>query len=203
VPRAVEKENMIRSSAVLRNVSATVAGAFLALTLGLSAAVPAHAETGEPTPSCLLNCGVILVDSGDKTPPGNPGKQDPRPTIEPPAPAPALPAPPAAPAPAAPEPIATTAPEPIVSPTEETASSAPSTTGPSTSPSSTTPSTESNWNTPVTKSAKPTQAAGVSRNDGSGLFGSPGLLAIMAGVLLVGVAGLAFAWWGRNRLSSH
>jgi hypothetical protein len=43
----------------------------------------------------------------------------------------------------------------------------------------------------------------VSRNDGSGLFGGPGLLPIMAGALLVGVAGLAFAWWGRNRLSSH
>jgi hypothetical protein len=43
----------------------------------------------------------------------------------------------------------------------------------------------------------------VSRNDGSGLFGGPKLLAIMAGVLLVGAAGLAFAWWGRNRFSSH
>jgi hypothetical protein len=45
--------------------------------------------------------------------------------------------------------------------------------------------------------------AAMSRNDGSGLFGGPGLLSVMAGVLLVGVAGLAFAWWGRNRLSSH
>jgi hypothetical protein len=43
----------------------------------------------------------------------------------------------------------------------------------------------------------------MSSTGGSGLFESPGLLAIMGGVLLVGVAGLAFAWWGRNRLSSH
>ena len=43
----------------------------------------------------------------------------------------------------------------------------------------------------------------MTRNNDSGLFGSPGLLAIMAGVLLIGMAGLAFAWWGRNRLSSH
>jgi len=79
----------------------------------------------------------------------------------------------------------------------------PSTAAASPSLSSATPSTESNWNKPITKSATPTQAAAVSRNDGSGLFGSPGLLAIMAGVLLVGVAGLAFALWGRNRFSSH
>ena len=60
---------------------------------------------------------------------------------------------------------------------------------------------DSNWNKPVTKSATPTQAA-ASKGDGPG-FGDPGLLTIMAGVLLVGLGGLAFAWYGRNRLSTH
>jgi hypothetical protein len=66
---------------------------------------------------------------------------------------------------------------------------------------STSPSTDSNWNKPVTKSATPTQA-GASGGDRPG-FGDPGLLTIMAGVLLVGLGGLAFAWYGRNRLSTH
>lgn len=200
---------MTRSSPVLRGVSATVAGTVLALSVGLSAAVPAHAETSEPTPACLLFCDVVPLDADDqKTPPGNPGKPDPKPTGEPAPPAPAPPAP-AAPAPPpviaepAPAPVPTLAPEPGDTPTEETASAAPSTTAASASPSSTGPSTESNWNKPITRSATPTQAAAVSRNGGGGLFGSPGLLAIMAGVLLVGAAGLAFAWWGRNRFASH
>lgn len=196
---------MIRSSSVLQDVSASVAGTVLALSVGLSAAVPAHAETSEPTPTCLLTCDMVLVDADDqKTPPGNPGKPDPRPTEEPAPPAPAPPAPPppvtAEPAPA---PVPTLEPEPSDTPTEETASAAPASTAASASPSSTGPSTESNWNKPVTRSATPTQAASVSRNGGGGLFGSPGLLAIMAGVLLVGAAGLAFAWWGRNRFASH
>lgn len=197
---------MTRSSSVLRDVSASVAGTVLALSVGLSAAVPAHAETSEPTPTCLLACDMVLVDADDqKTPPGNPGKPDPRPTEEPPAPAPAPPAPAPAPVTAepAPAPVPTLAPVPGDTPTEETASASPTSTPASVSPSATGPSTESNWNKPITKSATPTQAAAVSRNDGGGLFGSAGLLAIMAGVLLVGAAGLAFAWWGRNRFASH
>jgi outer membrane biosynthesis protein TonB len=194
---------MTRSSSVLRDVSASVAGTVLALSVGLSAALPAHAETSEPTPTCLLACDVVLVDADNKTPPGNPGKPDPRPTEEPPAPAPAPPAPPPVTAEPAPAPVPTLEPEPSDTPTEETAPAAPTSTAASVSPSATGPSTESNWNKPITKSATPTQAAAVSRSDGGGLFGSPGLLAIMAGVLLVGAAGLAFAWWGRNRFASH
>jgi outer membrane biosynthesis protein TonB len=189
---------MTRSSSVLRVVSAAAVIAGLALVVCLSAAAPGHAETSGPTPAlCLLNCAT-----GDpKPPPDGAGKGKPTdtPTVAPTTPPP----PPAPPVPAAPAPVPTLAPEPTVSPAEETPSDPPSTTIPSPSPSSATPSTESNWNKPVTKSAKPTQAAAVSRDDGSGLFGSPGLLAIMAGVLLVGLAGLAFAWWSRNRLSSH
>lgn len=188
---------MIRSSSVLRDVSAAAAAAVLALLVGLSAAVPAQAEDGEPTPQlCLLNCETASTE------PKDPGKG--KPEVPPVVPSPVVPTQPAAPPPAAPAPVMvpTLAPEPSASPTEESPSAAPSTTIPS-PPSSATASTEPNWNKPVTKSAKPTQAAAVSRNDGSGLFGGPGLLAIMAGVLLVGVAGLAFAWWSRNRLSSH
>jgi hypothetical protein len=99
--------------------------------------------------------------------------------------------------------VPTVAPEPTVSAVEETPTPEATTIPASPSATSASPSAASNWDIPVTKSAKPTQAAAVSRNDGSGLFGGPGLLPIMAGVLLVGVAGLAFAWWGRNRLSSH
>jgi hypothetical protein len=64
------------------------------------------------------------------------------------------------------------------------------------------PSTESNWNKPITKSAKPTQAAAPSTNDGPGP-GNGRLLPVTAGVLLVGLGGLSFAWWSRSRLSSH
>jgi hypothetical protein len=60
---------------------------------------------------------------------------------------------------------------------------------------------ESDWNKPIAKSAKPTQAS-VSTYNGP----DPGhqkLLPVTAGVLLVGLSGLSFAWWGRNRRSSH
>ncbi len=187
---------MIRSSSVRRDLSAAAAAAVLALLVGLSAAVPAQAEDGE-TPSS--NCGLICLDDrkGPKdTPTRAPTQTSSAPAIEPPAPPPAPIAP-------APEPVPTLAPEPSVSPTEESPSAAPSTTIPSPPSSSAIPSKESNWNKPITKSAKPTQAAAVSRDDGSGLFGGPGLLAIMAGVLLVGVSGLAFALWSRNRIASH
>jgi outer membrane biosynthesis protein TonB len=199
---------MIRSFSVLRDASAAAVVVFLALTVGLSAAVPASADDGDPGPSCGVGIVCELLPGDQKPPPDTPGTGKPTgPPSEPPAPppaapppAPTLPAVPVAPAPA-PVPVVTTDPgggevEEIPTP-EATASTV--------SPAATSagPSAESNWNKPVTKSAKPTQAAAVSRNDGSGLFGGPGLLAIMAGVLLVGAAGLAFAWWGRNRFSSH
>ncbi len=188
------KVTMIRSSSVLRDVSAAAATAVMALVVCLSVAAPGHAETSRPTQAlCLLNCEPGNPKPGPRdTPTPSPTQTSSAPVIEPPPPAPPVPA---APAPA---PVPTLAPEPSVSPAEQTPSAAPSP-----SPSSATPSTESNWNKPVTKSAQPTQAAAVSPDDGSGLFGSPGLPAIMGGVLLVGIAGLAFAWWSRNRLASH
>lgn len=188
---------MIRSSSVLRDVSAAAAAAVLALLVGFSAAAPAQADDGQ---NGKMPC-VVLCGPDDDPTPSSPVK--PTETPSPPAPVIEPPAPPPAPVVPAPEPVPTLAPEPSVSPTEESTSAVPNTTIPSPSSSSATPSTESNWNKPITKSAKATQAAAVSRNDGSGLFGGPGLLAIMAGVLLVGVSGLAFALWSRNRLASH
>ncbi|MEJ1181734.1 MULTISPECIES: hypothetical protein [unclassified Pseudarthrobacter] len=112
------------------------------------------------------------------------------------------PAPPAKQVPAAPEPEPepTLAPEPSAT-AEETATAEPTAASPSPTPSTATPSTESNWNKPITKSARPTHAAAVSDSDGTD-FGS-GLLPIMAGVLLVALGGVSFAWWSRNRTSAH
>lgn len=187
---------MIRSSPVLRDISVAAATAVLVLLVGLSAAAaPAQADDGEREKvPCVVLCGPddTPTTPQPEEPTGLPSSS--APMIESPAPAPAVPV--------APAPVPTLAPEPIVSPAEETPSAAPITTVPSAS-SPATASTESNWDKPIAKTAKPTQAAAVSRNDGSGLFGGPGLLAIMGGVLLLGVAGLAFAWWSRNRLASH
>ncbi|QOD04618.1 hypothetical protein [Pseudarthrobacter sp. BIM B-2242] len=197
---------MIRSSSVLRDASAAAVLAFLALTVGLSAAVPASADDGDPGPSCGIGIVCELLPGDQKPPPDTPGTGKPtEPSSETPAPPPAVPAPaptvPAVPVAPAPAPVVTT--DPAVAADEETPT--PEATASPVSPTATSagPSAESNWDKPVTKSARPTQAAAVSRNDGSGLFGGPKLLAIMGGVLLVGTAGLAFAWLGRNRFSSH
>lgn len=192
---------MFRSSSVCRGVFTAAAAAILALSACLSAAASAQAETSGPTPQlCLVNC--VPADAETKDPgKGKPTEPaaDPAPPAPPPAPAP--------PAPEAPAPAPALAPEPAASPAEEgptgDADAASASATPSAGPSTASPSSESNWNKPITRSAEATPAGAVSRNDGSGLFGSPGLLAIMGGVLLVGLAGLAFAWWSRNRLSSH
>jgi hypothetical protein len=103
---------------------------------------------------------------------------------------------PAAPAPV-PEP--TLAPE-SAAPVEESATAEATTVSPSPTATTASPSTESNWNKPITKSARPTQAAAVS--DGDDGF-DEGVLPVTAGVLLVGLAGLSFAWWSRNRIAAH
>lgn len=65
------------------------------------------------------------------------------------------------------------------------------------------PSTESNWNKPIKKqSAEPSNQAALMSFNGPGAGLGP-LAAIMGGVFLVGIAGLALAWWARNRFSSH
>lgn len=195
---------MTPSPSVLRALSAAAAVAVLAFSAGVSAVVPANAETSEPSPTCGLIC-LPVPSEPDPEVPRNPSPkptgQEPSAPVKPPTPAPAPPGPPQPPAPD-PEPVPTLAPEPGEAAREETPSGGATTSAPGTALSTAGPSTESNWNKPVTKSANPTQAAALAKGDGPG-FGDPGLLPIMAGVLLVGLGGLAFAWYGRNRLSTH
>lgn len=193
---------MIRSSPVLRAVYATVASVGMALAVGFGAVGVAHADspTADPSPTVCGSCQQPTIGPGEDQ-----GKPDPKPTNDPQVPGPpavTAPAPPAKQVPAAPEPVPepTLAPEPSAT-VEETATAEPTTASPSPTPSTASPSTESNWNKPITKSAKPTQAAAVSGNGGPS--SGSGLLPIMAGVLLVGLGGVSFAWWSRNRNSAH
>lgn len=176
---------------------ATAAAAVLALSVGLCAGAPANAETAEPTPTC----GLICLPGLSEPDPKDPRTPRPKPTPEgpssPPAPAPAPPVP----AETGPAPVSTVAPEPSESSAAETSAGATST-APGATSSTAVPSTESNWNKPATKSTKPTHAAAVSGSDGPG-FGDPGLLTVLVGVLLMGLGGVAFAWWVRNRASAH
>ncbi|MFE4195321.1 hypothetical protein ACFRJ9_05620 [Paenarthrobacter sp. NPDC056912] len=97
---------------------------------------------------------------------------------------------------------ASTSSEPTAIPESATVSATPSAT-PSASPGSASPSPSksSNWDTPVDKGQK-TQAAVLASDSGSGpnMFG---LFGILGGVFVVGLGGLAFALWSKNRLSSH
>jgi outer membrane biosynthesis protein TonB len=183
---------------MLRGVAATIAALGVALAVGLGPVEAAYAEspTADPTATECESCEQPTTAAGD-----NPGKPDPKPTQEP---APAQPEGPAAPAkkvPAAPAPPPepTLAPEPGTT-AEESAAAEATTASPSPTATTPGPSTESNWNKPITKSAKPTQAAAVSGSDGGA---GGGLLPITAGVLLVGLGGLSFVWWSRNRVSAH
>lgn len=69
------------------------------------------------------------------------------------------------------------------------------------SPSAWTPSpgasTESNWNKPIPKPTKPKEVTAVASAGAD--TGMGGLTAIIWGVLLVGLAGMAFAWWAQAR----
>jgi hypothetical protein len=66
-------------------------------------------------------------------------------------------------------------------------------------PSSSAPAAESTWTKPIPTPVHASQAAAVvvaDKGSGIGIFG---LFAVMGGVLLVGLGGLAFALWSRNR----
>lgn len=132
-------------------------------------------------------------------------KEPAAPPGQPAAPAPVAPnqpaAPPASPAVTVP---ALAAPSAFPVPEETDSGKAPLETAapaPSTPPSNGTAGA-SNWNAPGTRSAKATQVAAVTPVDDPGAD-DPAPLPIIAGVLLVGTAGVAFAWWGRNRLRAH
>lgn len=198
---------MTPSSPLLRAVSAMALAAVLALAITLPAGGTALADPPEPTattattaPGCSEGCTSAPATT-------EPGELRPTKTTKPeddswqPAPPAEQPAAPAAPAPAA----STTHDAPAAAGPEDTAateSPAAETTSPTaTAPTTAAPSSESNWNKPVTGAPKATQAGSVARaGDGPG---GPDLPAIAAGVLLVGVGGGSFAWWGRNRLRTH
>ena len=188
---------MTRSPYVLFAMVALAAVGVLALSIGLSGMSPAIAATPQSPPTCGLICLPVPSESPSevpRSPSPKPTVQEPSAPVKPPAPAPPPPQPAA--------PSATHAPEP--SPTLVVATPSLDVTAgtPGTAASTAGPSTESNWNKPISKSSEATRAGAVSRGDGPG-FGSPGLPAIMTGVLLVGLAGLAFAWWSRNRHFMH
>ncbi|AMB39853.1 hypothetical protein IG195_01625 [Arthrobacter sp. TES] len=206
-----------------RRVPAVVAGVLLAAAVWLAPQGTAHAapcipETagscpsveapGDPTPTEQVLAPEV---TNTKPAPDRDVKPAPEPTRvhdrKQPAPAPA----PAAPAPAvqAPQPAVVQAPatlEPEVAETpSETPTAAPTATATATASAtrsaSPSPSKSSNWDTPIDQ-GKETQAAVLA----TGNFSGPnmlGLFGILGGVLLVGLGGLAFALWSKNRLSSH
>lgn len=204
---------MVRSSPARRAVSAAASAVFISFSAGLLTAGAAVADAAvplRPATGIISDCeGLCLLDPGDSAseePTEDPER--PRPsrsgnppeTSAPPAPPPAV-QDPASPAPAVP----TTAPEPAVSAVVEPAGPAPEDTAAATATPSPTaaattsapPSTESNWNAPVIRSAKSTQAAAVSPVDRPGR-GTPEVLTIMAGVLLVGAGGICFRLVGQE-----
>lgn len=178
-----------------RPVPAMLAAVILALCLLAFPVAVAHAEEGACPPGQAI-CLAPAKPSDTPTPtptqePVKPAPPDPKPT-------PVLPAPTVAPV--APQPAPTAAPEsPALT---ETATPTPSTPVPAPSAATAPPSTESNWNKPIENSKKATQAAVVVGKDGPG-SDMGGLMAIMGGVLLIGLGGLAFALWSRNRLAGH
>lgn len=198
---------MLRFSPVLRAVPATLA-AGIALAVGVGGVGAAYAEspTAGPTETACASCQPATGPEVDKKPEPKPTQtQEPSVPAQPEVPAPA---PPAQQVPAEPEPEPTLVPEPAPPPApqssvtvEETAAPEATTASPSPTPSTVGPSAESNWNKPIKKSAKPTHAAAVSEGDGPGF--DTGLLPITAGVLLIGLGGISFAWWSRSRTSAH
>ncbi|WP_155854104.1 hypothetical protein [Paenarthrobacter nicotinovorans] len=175
-------------------------------TEGKATCAPVQVPT-EPTPT-----QPGLAPEPDKKPAPQPEPTRVRETPKAPAPAPAPPQPPVQ----APQPAVTqfvtvaprvtspasesSEPTPTVEPTSASAtpSASPSASSVSASPS---PSKSSNWNTPVDKGQETQAAAMVGTS-----FSGPnmlGLFGILGGVLLVGLGGLAFALWSKNRLSSH
>lgn len=184
-------------------LSVPLAGIALALSLCAFPVVAAHAE-----PACPP--GTICLPTGPGTPTESPtpdpAPQPPektRPTV--------APEPPVVTQPPAPQPEVPVAPQPTQTPepsatAEETPSPEPTASETATSsatPSSTpSPSVSSNWNTPIDDGKKKAQAAVLASDNGNGpnMFG---LFAIMGAVLLVGLGGMGFALWMRNRVATH
>ncbi|MFK0007351.1 hypothetical protein ACIQTZ_09870 [Paenarthrobacter sp. NPDC090520] len=204
----------VMPSGLRRRVPAVLAGMLLAAGAWVLPMDTAHAAPC--VPATAGSCPSLAAPT-EPTPtqPGlapETGKTKPTPRPEPtrvretqqPAPAPAAPAPAVqAPQPAVVAPVTVT-PEvsspPSAAPEASTTAAAPATAS-ATSSASPSPSKSSNWDTPVDK-GKGTQAAVLANAsyNGPNLMG---LFGILGGVLLVGLGGLAFALWSKNRLSSH
>ncbi|WP_120519753.1 hypothetical protein [Arthrobacter celericrescens] len=180
--------------------AASLAAVLLALVLCAFPLLAAHAEeSAKPCPPGQV-CQVPGISPAPVLPAPTPSETapaDPAPVIQEPAPA----KPPVVtPAPVVREPAPSATPE-------ETAAASPA---PSSSMTPTpirwTPSAsatvDSAWTKPIEDATEATQAALVSDKpaSGNGVFG---ILAIMAGVLVVGLGGLAFALWSRNRIGVH
>ncbi|UVJ40795.1 hypothetical protein [Arthrobacter sp. CJ23] len=190
------------SAAARRTVlSVPLAGVALALSLCAFPVVAAHAEPACPPGTvCIPTVPGTPSESPTPDPAPQPAEKQ-RPTVSPEPPV--VTQPPAPVVPVAPQPTQT--PEPSAT-AEETPSPEPTTTETATSsatPSSTSsPSVSSNWNTPIEDGKTKAQAATLASDNGNGpnMFG---LFAIMGGVLLVGLGGMGFALWMRNRVASH
>jgi hypothetical protein len=178
-----------------------VAAAVLAVSAGFLAGGTALADSPTPTApatTAVATPSVPAAPAPVKTDKPRGPSFEPAPTAPPAAPstAPAAPAVPAAPI----EQPTTDVPVPAVEATAEAAVET-AAEAPTASPTSAAPSVESNWNKPITRSATPTRVASVTSLDGAG--GAGPNLPLVAGLLLLGLAGAAFAWWGQGRLRAH
>ncbi|MBT2514101.1 hypothetical protein [Arthrobacter sp. ISL-30] len=189
-------------TAVNRPLPIALMAVALAMCLTAFPLATAHAEAADCAPGqaiCLNPAPKPTQEPRPTQPPAEPPAPEPaEPQPAPAAPqetaAPAAPAPPAETATATPEATATDGPSPSV-----TATPIPSAALPSTAAAL---STAPDWNKPIEENAKAKQAAVVVGKGGQGA-NTFALMAIMGGVLLIGLGGLAFALWGRNRLSSE
>jgi hypothetical protein len=198
---------MTASSPILRAALATASAAALALSVTLPAGGAAFADSPEPTGSATTSTTYPAEPTETKTTErtGKPrDPDDPPGQLEDPAPAAPQPQLLSTPAPAAPTVVPGPSEPADAGAPDSAGTSSPSETGTpaSVAPSTAGPSSESNWNKPVTRAAKATQAAAMTRPGSEGP-GGPNLPAITAGVLLVGLGGGVFTWWGRNRLRAH
>ncbi|MFJ5955636.1 hypothetical protein ACIQC5_06695 [Paenarthrobacter sp. NPDC092416] len=196
--------------ALRRSCITALGGAMLAAGLLVLPATAVHAApcapentTCAPIPAEPEPTQPSLAPEADKTQPSpKPEPTRVRETQVAPAPTAVAPRPVVSQAPVTVVPQTTTVESPSAEATSATPSASPST-SPSVTPSTASPgpSKSSNWDTPIDKK-QATQAAVLASTSGDGP-NMLGLFALCGGVLVVGLGGLAFALWSRNRLSSH
>jgi len=186
-------------AAVRTAFAAPLAAVLLALVLCAFPLLAAHAEGSAKACPPGQVCQLPVLPTPTPTP-SETAPADPAPVIQKPAPAKppvVTPAPVVQPPAPSTTPEETTAASPAPSDLPASATPAASHWTPSAGPTS-----DSNWTKPIEDAKEATQAALVTDKpaSGNGVFG---ILAIMAGVLVVGLGGLAFALWSRNRIGVH